>query len=227
MRYMKPVLVLAIAGALATACGSTTKPSDSGASDTGTPLPVAVTGPQSEVVARGDGDALRIMPIPPASATVQQKVEHALREDILSKVRVVATTSATCPGGITMKAGAVSQCVVTYEGAEVPYEVKISDRYKDGDRVFSYTKEPKKALLVAKVVYHQLNESYGAESGRTDASKLACEEFPAAKAMEFGADTGLTCQYWSKYGKDGEPGYVTLKVTMGKRGYGVGFEEVR
>ncbi|NUR52058.1 MAG: hypothetical protein HOV71_28360 [Hamadaea sp.] len=231
MRSLRSVCSVVLAGMLAAGCNpfssSADSSGDAGDSGGGTPLPVSITGPQTDVVGRGDSDLLRIKPAPAASAPVREKIEHALREDVLSTVRVLGTTSATCAGGITMKAGAVSECVVTYQGVDVPYEVKISDRYTDGAMVFSYTKKPTKGLLVAKVIYNLMNERYGAESGRTDASKLACDELPAAKVIDFGSDTGYTCQYWSKYAKDGKPGYVTLKITMGKTSTSFGFDEVR
>ncbi|MFD7731907.1 hypothetical protein ACFV6F_16150 [Kitasatospora phosalacinea] len=213
-----------VVGLLAVGCSSG---DGGGAKAAEAVLPVAVSGPDPDVVPRGEEDRLKITPTPDVSAPVLEKVQYAIRQDVLTRAHVVGTTTATCPAGITMKAGAVSQCTATYEGVEIPYEVKISDSYKEGSSVFSYTRTPKKGLLVAKFVYNQLNEHYGPESGRTDASKPACQELPVAKAYDLGADadTGYTCQYWSEYGKNGKPGYVTLKVTTGASG-GMGFQEV-
>ncbi|WP_251142522.1 hypothetical protein [Streptomyces sp. COG19] len=87
-----------------------------------------------------------------------------------------------------------------------------------------YNAKPLKSLIVAKTVYHQLYEQYGKESG-LEASKLACEEFPVAQAVDLNGDSGLTCQYWSKYGNKGEGGFETLRVKAGT--YGPSFEQVR
>lgn len=235
---MKPFLVLVVAGLLATACGTSEPAVDSAPGDAGSssappaaapvaPLPVPVTGPQPEVVPYSNSSELKVKPTPRYDASIEQKLKHALQEDLLRMIRVPGKTSADCPDGITMKASAISHCVVTYEGVEVPYEVKISDNYREGSLVFSYNKVAMKAVLVDKVVYHQFNERFGTESARTDLSKLACEEFPAVKLVEFGENTGLTCHYWSEYGPDGEPGYVTVNVIMGDRGTRLDFEEVR
>ncbi|MDA5284109.1 MULTISPECIES: hypothetical protein [unclassified Streptomyces] len=189
-------------------------------------LPVAITGPQPDVHMRG-GDALRVRPLPEVGAPFVQKVEHALREDALNTAKVVGETSAKCPDGVMQKAGAVSQCVVTYSGAEIPYEVKISDSYKAGSSIISYTKEPKQGLLVGKLVYQMINENYGSESGRSDASKLACDELPAAKTIDFGADTGFKCQYWGQHANKGKPGFTTLQIKIGGKGYAYSFEEIK
>ncbi|MEU0940249.1 hypothetical protein [Embleya sp. NPDC005971] len=230
MRMIKAFTVAVAVGLLTTACGGSNSPSgsaDSGAKNAVKVLPVAIDGPQKDVLPRG-GDALRVTPLPGTKAPVVEKVEHALREDVLSGAHVPGTTSAKCADGITMKAGAVSQCVVTYEGAEIPYEVKIGDKYTEGSMVFSYTKTPKKALLVAKEIYNRFNERYGSASGASDASKLACEEIPVAKTFDFGADTGYTCQYWGEHGtKDGKPGYVTVKVKIGPTHNSIALDEVR
>lgn len=210
---------------LSAGCSSAETAQGGAAADAAKALPVAVTGAQPDVHMRG-GDALRVTPAPEAGAPLAQKVEHALREDVLSIAKVAGETSAKCPAGVTRKAGAVSQCVVTYAGAEIPYEVKISDSYTAGSSFISYTKEPKKGLLVDKLVYQMINESYGSESGRTDASKLACDKLPAAKAFDFGADTGYKCQYWGEHADNGEPGFRTVQVGIGRKGYSYSFEEV-
>jgi hypothetical protein len=105
-------------------------------------------------------------------------VEHALREDVLGIAKVADETTAKCPAGVTQTADAVNRCVVTYAGAEIPYEVKISDSYTAGSSIIAYTKEPQQGLLVGKLVYQMI---YGAESGRTDASKVACDGPPPGR----------------------------------------------
>ncbi|WP_411080221.1 hypothetical protein [Streptomyces sp. cmx-18-6] len=240
MHYTKKLIGLAALGMLAAGCGSGDSPGTTGApaadSKPGTtretsaapqaePLPVAVDGPQKDVLDSSSDGQLKVLPKPADGAPFTKKVEHKLQEQVLSRVKVPGKTSAECPDGVTQKAGAVSTCNVTYEGAVIPYEVKISDSYKEGGIMTFYTAKPLKSLVVAKVVYNQLFEQYGSGSGRTDASKLACEEFPVAKAVELDGDSGLTCQYWSKYGNQGDGGYETLRVKAGT--YGPGFEQVR
>ncbi|MCX4967358.1 hypothetical protein OHA98_21840 [Streptomyces sp. NBC_00654] len=223
MKNAKIVVGLVTAVLLTAGCGS----SDAEDSAAQKALPVAVDGPQKDVVPQREaGERLKITPLPPMDAPFVEKVEHNLRQAVLRSARVPGETSAKCPDGVDEKAGAVSQCIATYEGVDVPYEVKISESAKEGNSLIFFDTTPKKGLLVAKAVYDSLNESYGSESGRTDASKLACEEIPAAKAVPLGKDTGYTCQYWSKFADEGEPGYATLRLTMGAQGYGLGFQPV-
>ncbi|WP_329208761.1 DUF4333 domain-containing protein [Streptomyces sp. NBC_00683] len=235
MRNSKVLVALLAAGLLTTGCGSdggsasgSTSGGDkkSGDAAAGKALPVLVDGPQKDVLKSGD-EGLKVTPAPARGASFTKQVEHRLRESVLSTTGVPGKTAADCPDGVTQKAGAVSTCTVTYEGAEIPYEVTISDSYREGSFITSYTAEPGKGLLVAKVVYNQLHEQYGAGSGRSDASKLSCDEIPVAKAYDWDTDSGYTCQFWSKYGGDGDGGYKTLRITIGPSGYNApGFEEV-
>ncbi|WGD42159.1 hypothetical protein [Streptomyces cathayae] len=235
MRYPKILIGLAAAGLLAAGCGSDgdssgagDRPADAGDRPAGSgdgrkALPVAVDGPQEDVVDSSGDAKLKVTPAPENGAPFTQKVEHKLRETVLRGVMVPGETSAECADGVTQKAGAVSQCVVTYEGAEIPYEVKISDKYTEGSMFTFYDTTPKKGLLVAKSVYNTLHERYSAEAGYTGSSKLACEEIPVAKTVDLNSDTGYTCQYWTETANDGEGGYTTLRVMMGVRG--PGFEQ--
>ncbi|MFI9582208.1 hypothetical protein ACIHCQ_10250 [Streptomyces sp. NPDC052236] len=227
MRNPKILIGLVAAGLLTAGCGSDGSSSDSsgGGGAAQKALPVAINGPQEDVRKRGE-DNLKVTPAPERDAPFIEQVQHRLREVILLDAEVAGETSAKCPNGVTQKAGAVSQCVVTYAGAEIPYEVKISDSYREGSSITSYNTTPKKGLLVGKVVYNALNERYGPESGSTDASKLACEEIPAAKAVDFNSDTGYKCQYWGKHANDGKGGYETRRVMIGPSG-GIGFENVK
>ncbi|MFE7481292.1 hypothetical protein [Streptomyces sp. NPDC057552] len=243
MHYTKKLIGLAVVGILAVGCGSgdsaapisapaaESKPTADSKPDavqetTAAPqeptLPVVVDGPQKDVLDRSTDGQLKVLPKPESGAPFTEQVEHRLQEQLLGRIKVPGKTSAECPGGVTQKAGAVSTCNVTYEGAVVPYEVKISDSYKEGGFMTFYNAKPLKGLVVAKVVYNQLFEQYGS---RSDATKLACEEFPAAKAVDLDGDSGLTCQYWSKYGNKGDGGYETLRVKAGT--YGPSFEQVR
>ncbi|MEU0161720.1 hypothetical protein ABZ154_23510 [Streptomyces sp. NPDC006261] len=237
MHYTKKLIGLAAVGILAVGCGSgdstgstvdpaaDTKPDtaqETTAAPQAAPLPVTVDGPQKDVLDSASDGQLKVLPKPDNSAPFTKRVEHKLQEQVLGRVKVPGTTSAECPDGVTQKAGAVSTCNVTYEGAVIPYEVKISDSYKEGSFMTFYNARPLKGLLVAKVVHNELFKRYGS---RSDASKLACEEFPAATAVDFDADSGLTCQYWSKYGNQGDGGYETLRVKAGT--YGPSFEQVR
>ncbi|PWS44029.1 hypothetical protein DKT74_13440 [Streptomyces sp. ZEA17I] len=237
MHYTKKLIGLAAVGILAVGCGSgnssgttvtpaaDSKPEatqETSAAPEAAPLAVAVDGPQKDVLDSSSDGQLKVLPKPDNSAPFTERVEHKLQEQVLGRVKVPGKTSAECPDGVTQKAGAVSTCNVTYEGAVIPYEVKISDSYKEGSFMTFYNAKPLKGLIVAKVVYNQLFQQYGS---RSDATKLACEEFPAAQSVDFEADSGLTCQYWSKYGNQGDGGYETLRVKAGT--YGPSFEQVR
>ncbi|MFJ8888001.1 hypothetical protein ACIRJR_31995 [Streptomyces sp. NPDC102402] len=245
MRNSKLLVALLAAGLLTAGCGSddadtgttpgsastsdaaTGGDSGSGGKAAGKDLPVAIDGPQKDVLKSGD-KGLEITPEPARGASFAEQVKHRLREDVVRSTKVPGKTEADCPDGVTQKASAVSTCTVTYEGAEIPYEVTISDSYREGSFITSYTAKPQKGLLVAKAVYNTFDEQYGADSGRSDASKLSCDEIPAAKAFDWDSDSGYTCQYWSEYGgEDGDGGYKTLRITIGPSGYNApGFEEV-
>ncbi|MET7641380.1 hypothetical protein [Streptomyces sp. NPDC005438] len=244
MRHTKMLVGLVAVGVLATGCGSgdsssESKPAHADARDAENAenaendtkespqaaMPVAITGPQSDVLTSSTDDKLKVRPEPPNTAPFTDRVEHKLREQVLSSVKVPGKTSADCPDGVTQKAGAVSTCNVTYEGAVVPYEVKISDSYKEGSFMTFYNTKPLKGLVVAKAVYQTLYKQYGPESGRSDASKLACQKLPAAKAVALQTDSGLRCQYWSKYAGQGKGGYETLSVKAGS--YGPTLEQMR
>ncbi|TXS23454.1 DUF4333 domain-containing protein [Streptomyces sp. gb1(2016)] len=191
-------------------------------------LAVLVDGPQKDVVKSGD-ERLKVTPKPAPGASFTQQIEHRLRETVLSSTKVPGKPSATCPDGVTQKAGAVSRCTVTYEGAEIPYTITISDSYREGSFITSYKARADKGLLVAKAAYQAFYERYGAGSGRSDASKLSCDELPAAKAVDWGTDTGDTCQFWSEYAGDkGDGGYRTVKLSAAQAGYAVpSFDEVQ
>ncbi|MCZ7417020.1 MULTISPECIES: DUF4333 domain-containing protein [unclassified Streptomyces] len=245
MRYPKMITGLVAAGLLVTGCGGsddgggerdggkkdsaakadrTPGSDDEPKADTGAgqeELPVKVTGPDQDVVKAEDED-----PEPPgkpeSGADFTAQVEYKLRESVLRAAGADGETSATCPDGVTQKAGATSKCTATYEGAEIPYEVTISDKYEEGDFLTMYNAKPQKGLLVAKAVHHELWTTWG--EGR-EAEKLACEELPVAKAVDLDADTGYVCQAWTEYGgPDRDGGYETLKVVMGN--YGPKFEAV-
>ncbi|MFE3515333.1 hypothetical protein [Streptomyces sp. NPDC059166] len=243
MRHTKLLIPLLAAGLLTAGCGSddagtasgsgkgstgSARKSDSGSGGqaSGKDLAVAITGPQKDVLESGD-KGLEVTPEPARDAPFTEQIEHKLREDVIRDARVPGKTEASCPDGVTQKASAVSKCTVTYEGAEIPYTVTISDSYREGSFITSYTAEPQKMLLVAKATYNQFDERYGAQSGRSDASKLSCDEIPVAKAFDFDSDSGYTCQFWSKYGgEDGDGGFKTVNITIGKAGYNApGFEE--
>ncbi|MET9434088.1 hypothetical protein [Streptomyces sp. NPDC006551] len=226
MRNTKILVGLTAAGLLIAGCGSSdTEDAAGGASQKA--LPVAVDGPRPGVVPqRETGEKLKVTPAPAMDAPFVKKVEHSLRERVLRSARVPGTTAAKCPDGVDQNAGAVSTCIATYQGVDVPYEVKISDSAKKGSALIFFEATPKKGLLVGEAVYDSFNEQFGSESGRTDASKLACDKLPAAKSVAMDTDTGFTCQYWTKFADRGEPGYVTLRIKMGKQGYGLGFDPV-
>ncbi|MCF3170814.1 MULTISPECIES: hypothetical protein [Streptomyces] len=239
MRISKNLIGLAAVGILVAGCSSSTDDSARPAGSTGSAdsasgdkakapepkadLAVPVTGPQPDVLASSSDPKLKVTPEPDNSAPFDERVEHKLQEDLLARLKIPGKTSADCPDGVTRKAGAVSVCNVTYEGATVPYEIKISDKYKEGSFVTFYTSTPKKGLLVAKNAYDRLWTSH---KGRSDISKLSCEELPAAKAVAEETETGQYCQYWSAYaGDDGKGGYVKLGIKVNR--HNVDFFEVR
>ncbi|MFF9824926.1 hypothetical protein ACH4M8_08580 [Streptomyces albidoflavus] len=234
MLYTKKLIGLAAVGVLLAGCGSSD--SDSAGAAEGAPakgagqespaagqkvLPVALDGSRGKVLERG-AEELKVTPKPENGAPFAEQVEHKLRETVLGTAKVPGKTSATCPDGVTLKAGAVSSCEATYEGATVPYEVKISDSYKEGGFLTMYNTKAGKGLLVAEAVYEEFWQRFGGpESAYPEASKLACDALPAAEAVELDTDTGHRCQVWNEHGNQGKGGYDTYEVRIG--GYGPGF----
>ncbi|ESP97261.1 hypothetical protein KQH42_22855 [Streptomyces sp. CHA1] len=234
MLYTKKLIGLAALGVLLVGCGSS-DPDSAGAAE-GAPakgaaqespaaeqkvLPVALDGSRPKVHERG-AEELKVTPKPGNSAPFAERVEHKLRETVLGTAKVPGRTSAKCADGVTLKAGAVSSCEATYEGATIPYEVKISDSYKEGSFLTMYNTKAEKGLLVAETVYEEFWQQFGGpESAYPEASKLACDELPAAEAVEVDADTGHRCQLWNEHGNQGKGGYETYEVRIG--GFGPSF----
>lgn len=144
------------AGLLVTGCGSDdssggdgekAENAESAASQKKLPVPVKSVDP---AVHDTSDDPLEISSKPGSSADFEEQVEHKLRETLLHSAKVEGETSAACPKGVTPKAGAVSKCTVMYEGAEIPFEVKVSDSYRERSAVMSYQSIPQKSLLVEK-----------------------------------------------------------------------------
>ncbi|MER7054571.1 MULTISPECIES: hypothetical protein [unclassified Streptomyces] len=171
-------------------------------------LAVGLTGPQSGVVDSDDG-LKTPEPKPDSGAEFTEKVEHKLRRDLLRAAKVNGETTADCPDGVTLKASATSACTATYEGVEIPYEVTVSDSYKEGGFLIQYDAEPQKDLLVAQRVYHEFWEQRGADGGGGYEQKVSCDEMPAAQAVNRGADTGHRCQVWHELGGEDGAGRVT------------------
>ncbi|MFJ4942718.1 hypothetical protein ACIP4V_08865 [Streptomyces albidoflavus] len=234
MLYTKKLIGLAALGVLLVGCGSS-DPDSAGAAE-GAPakgaaqespaaeqkvLPVALDGSRPKVHERG-AEELKVTPKPGNSAPFAERVEHKLRETVLGTAKVPGRTSAKCADGVTLKAGAVSSCEATYEGATIPYEVKISDSYNEGSFLTMYNTKAEKGLLVAETVYEEFWQQFGGpESAYPEASKLACDELPAAEAVEVDADTGHRCQLWNEHGNQGKGGYETYEVRIG--GFGPSF----
>lgn len=213
MRISKLLVGLVAAGFLATGCGSDSD-GDSGADDKASAesaasqakLPVPVKSIDPDVQDRGD-DPLKIAPKPGGSADFTEQVERKLRETLLRAAAVEGETSAECPNGVTQKASAVSECTATYEGAKIPFEVTISDKYREGSFVTSYQSSPQKGLLSAKAVHRDLFRQWGEDRNTT---RLACDKMPAAKAVDLDVDTGYKCQAWEPQAKK----YISLAVKV-------------
>ncbi|MFF8564985.1 hypothetical protein ACF06N_08480 [Streptomyces albidoflavus] len=232
MLYTKKLIGLAGVGVLLAGCGSSDADSagapakgavrESPASEQKA-LPVALDEPRGKVLERG-AEELKVTPKPENDAPFAERVEHKLRETVLGVAKVPGKTSARCPEGVTLKAGAVSSCEATYEGATIPYEVKISDSYKEGSFLTMYNTKAGKGLLTAEAVYEEFWQRYaGPDSAYPEASKLACDELPVAEAVEVDADTGYRCQVWNDQRYQGKGGYQNFQVRIG--GFGPSFTE--
>ncbi|MEG3630278.1 hypothetical protein [Streptomyces poriticola] len=161
------------------------------------PLAVELTQAQSDVVQDND-DLETPQPEPDGSSEFTDKVEHRLREALLRSAKVNGETTADCPDGVTLKASATSTCTATYEGVEIPFSVKIADDYQAGDFLIRYDTEAEQDLLVAKRVYQEFWQRHEDSGGYEQT--LTCDEIPAVKAVEKGADTGYQCQVWHDAG---------------------------
>ncbi|MFE0817929.1 hypothetical protein ACFW40_12870 [Streptomyces sp. NPDC058807] len=176
------------------------------------PLAVELTQAQAEVVQDND-DLETPQPEPDSSSEFTEKVEHRLRKDLLRAAKVNGKTTADCPAGVTLKASAASTCTASYEGVEIPFTVKIADDYGAGDFLIRYDAQQEKDLLVAKRVYQEFWERHEDSGGYEQ--KLTCDEIPAVKAVEKGADTGYKCQVWHEAGNR----TTTFSVVMDTFGY--------
>lgn len=231
MRKSKIVIGVFVAGLLTAGCGSdgsgsddgggdkgadSAAPADAGAAESGAEdlLAVPITEGRPEVVA--DNDALEEPgPAPGGDAEFGEKVAHKLRMDLLRRAKVNGETSAECPDGVTLEAGAVSTCTATYEGVEIEYDITIKDSYQEGDFVIQYDTVPRQDLLVAARVYHEFWERQGEDHGHDPT--LTCDEIPEVEAVEPNADTGYRCQVWTGIGGDGGT-HSNFSVTMGAWG---------
>ncbi|OEV04785.1 hypothetical protein [Streptomyces oceani] len=220
MRRLKiPMLVMA-AALLAAGCGSDDDSTEQSGDDGNSSqeqeknqqkpepktLAMELTGPQKGVVESSED--LKMPPEPDNSAEFTEKVEHKLQEKLLRSAMTNGETSADCPDGITMKASATSECTASYEGAKVPFEVTLSEDYKEGAFLIQYDAEPQKALIVAKRVYHDFWEQKG-KGGAPYEQKVSCDKIPAAEAVNVDAATSHQCQVWSEVGGEDGEGRVT------------------
>ncbi|MDK1473460.1 hypothetical protein QNO07_08525 [Streptomyces sp. 549] len=229
MRYTRTLTAVLAAGLLTVGCGSSdsgdgkddknaspaagsSAPANEPAQDDdafeGEQLPSPVESPAEEPVR----SAPSISPSPDRSATITDKVVYELQQRTVQMAGVLKDTTGTCAGGeLTMKAGATTECKVTYDGVDVPWDVTIGDNYKEGSFVVSYRVAPKKALLVGEGV----KAAFWTQQSSTS-DDLRCDDLPKAELVEVDQDSGYKCQYLIK--RDGGPDeYSDRVVKIGER----------
>lgn len=188
-----------------TAAGDVKQNDDSGSQAEGEQLPVKLEGPVDDLITTTP----TISPSPDRSATTTDKVLYELQRRTVRMAGIAGATSGECEGGeLVMKAGAATSCTVTYEGVKVPWEITISDSYKPGSIIFSYTAKPLKGVLTAQGVHGTFWKQQNSYS-----EDLRCSEIPKAVLVELDQETDYKCQYLIKDGSGDRFSDRSVKVS--------------
>ncbi|MFI5732261.1 hypothetical protein ACIA49_19210 [Kribbella sp. NPDC051587] len=120
-----------------------------------------------------------------ASLTQQIVTKLELRTQVLAGF--AAKTTGRCPK-FQLKAGAVSQCTVTYSGQTVKWQVTIAKNYKPGVTYLAvYEIKPLQGVLVRDAVYATWYDT----NVRKD---LRCDAIPAVQVVTIGTKTPYRCE---------------------------------
>ncbi|WP_211305372.1 hypothetical protein, partial [Crossiella equi] len=124
-------------------------------------------------------------------APIVERVLVELKRKTLSLVEVEGKIGGACKdNALQLGPNAVTDCTVSYEDLEVPWQVTIGGNYKAGDMFFTYTAKPSRGVLLRAVVHSKLVSLYGPRN-----VPLRCDEMPERKLVEQNKDSGVKCQY--------------------------------
>lgn len=120
--------------------------------------------------------------------SITQQVVAKLQQRTQLIAGFEAKTTVQCPT-IRLKAGAVSDCTVTYSGQTVKWRVTIAKNYKPGvDYLAVYEAKPLQGVLLRESVYANWYQLSGGDS------ELRCDDMPAAQVVTIGAKTPYRCE---------------------------------
>ena len=123
----------------------------------------------------------------PVPTDFTQRALRNLRLQTILTAGIWEETSGWCEGGpIRRQPEAVTTCIVTYRGLEVPWSVK----YRAPGYVVEYNAMPLKTVLAARSAHHQIWEM----ARSLKATKVRCDEIPDYSLAEPGKATDYQCQ---------------------------------
>ncbi|MCO1580756.1 hypothetical protein M8C13_33870 [Crossiella sp. SN42] len=223
MRFGGTGGVLALTAMLLAGCGSVSVTGTPASLPiTGTPRPVLVTASNTELLSVAEANKA-VLPEPAADAPLVQKLVHDLRKDTLLMVQWRGETSGGCKDDtVVLKAGAVTDCVITYEGVQVPWQITVSNDFKESDLLVKYTKKPLKGVLLAEAVHARLAKDFGA-----DGDELRCDELPKVQLVELGKKLEPKCQYRAKPVRGGGLVYKDVGLEVDARRGGISLVRAR
>ncbi|MGO1052180.1 hypothetical protein [Crossiella sp. CA198] len=190
MRYGGIAGALALALLALTGCGTR---SIVGAAEAvpieGTPRAVLIT-PGKAAPLKSE-EARKLVPDEPLDAPPLKKMVQELRLQTLIMVQFRGEVAGSCKDDkIVFKAGGITDCTVTYNGLQVPWQITVSDDFKESDMLVKYTMKPLKGVLQAEAVHALFAEQY-----QRRGDELRCDQLPAAQLVEPGKKTEFKCQY--------------------------------
>ncbi|EYT83937.1 hypothetical protein CF54_04335 [Streptomyces sp. Tu 6176] len=216
MIIMRPkiVIILSVAGLLATGCGGD---GNSGPGDAGAKASASAPGPaaMAQRLARpGESPDPEPSPSPAASAPFAEQLAYELRSRTLEMAAAPGSTTGKCPRTAVSKKGAKVTCTTTYKGLEVRWDVTLGDKAPwsvSGDYV-SYKALPRTGILtrdgVARLFYGNFSPDY-----------LLCNDIPEAVLAPLNAKSAYTCEPVDKGKKPLGYGTPVRATENGPRAY--------
>ncbi|GAA2839437.1 hypothetical protein [Crossiella cryophila] len=178
----------------------------------GTPRAVLVT--PGKVAPLKVDEARKLIPGEPFDAPPLKKMVEELRLQTLVMVQFRGEVAGSCKDDkIVFKAGGITDCMVTYNGLQVPWQITVSDDFKESDMLVKYTMKPLKGVLQAEAVHALFAEQY-----QRLGDELRCDQLPAAQLVEPGKKTEFKCQYRTVSGNGRQITLRDVTVDVSRRG---------
>jgi hypothetical protein len=123
---------------------------------------------------------------------------HSLHRNVLSTTWVQRPIETDCEFDRFPSRPGTYRCTVTYDGIELPFQVRIGVITRDGRRSLTYKVIPEKTVLTKKAVLGEFWRG-GTTMGYTE---MRCDDdIPAREVVELGP-TPYSCYYKTKGSKD-------------------------